>query len=83
MGDLMIDAAPLGEMALLFGMTRPVKVDKVVYSSWDLPPGIILLFFIYLLPGLCLIYSEYRCWNRWLKELDKAEQEKEEQPEVK
>jgi len=83
MGDLMIDAAPLGEMALLFSMTRPVKVDKVIDAGWSLPPGIILLFFIYLLPGVYLIYIECRSWNRWLKELKKTEEDKEAQPEVK
>jgi len=82
MGGLMIDAAPLGEMALLFSMTRPVPSRDVVSSPWTLPWGIILIFFIFLLPGLYLIYTEYRYWKKWLKPMGQSAERPEANPDT-
>ncbi|HEX7027504.1 MAG TPA: hypothetical protein VF268_09700 [Gammaproteobacteria bacterium] len=64
MGRLSVDSWSLGEIALLFAMTRPVSTTQVVPFSGPIPWVVWLLMFMYFSAGVFFIAMEVRgCLN--------------------
>ena len=71
MGKLAADSSCLGEIALLFCMTR-APIGKVITPFKGMAPWLVWAgFFVYFIPGLLLIWLEYRSWFRWMRNTPK------------
>jgi hypothetical protein len=70
MGKLMVDSSSLGETALLFSMTRPILETDVIPYAGRTPLIVWTAFLVYLIPGLILLWMEYRSWKKWLRKSD-------------
>jgi len=64
MGRLAAGSWSLGEVALLFSMTRPTLADKTVSFTGHVPSIVWVMLFFYAGSGLFLIWYEIRCIRR-------------------
>lgn len=71
MGWMAVNASPLGEVALLFSMTRPILVSDIFPYLGKIPGIIWAASFFYLVMATYLLFTEYRSWRKWLHELHK------------
>ena len=62
MGKAAVDGWCLGEVAILFSMTRPCQTTNIIPFEGHVPWIVYLLMFIYFLVGLTFIYLEIRSW---------------------
>jgi hypothetical protein len=68
MGWVAADGWCLGEVALLFSISRPTQATKVVVPFSGALPGIVwFLACTYAVAGSLLVVGEIRGWLRWLK----------------
>ena len=67
MGRLAAKSWSLGEVALLFSMTRPTLAPQTVPFEGRTPPLVWLLLIVYLLVGAFLIGYEIRCLRRRIR----------------
>ncbi len=64
MGQVAVKSWSLGEVALLFSMTRPTYVSERVPFEGPTPPIVWLLLAFYTIAGLFFIWFELRCCRR-------------------
>lgn len=65
MGKAAVDGWCLGEVAILFSMTRPCRTINVIPFEGHAPWIVYVLMFAYLSAGLTLIFLEIRSWVPW------------------
>ena len=68
MGKLAVDSWALGDVALLFSMTRPIDTDTITHFDKSIPWSIWLILFIFTTIGVSLIWLEIRWIRRVLGE---------------
>jgi len=64
-GKLTVDSWSLGDVALLFTMTRPIYSEKIIRSEDSFPWSIWVILFAFISVGILLIWIEAK-WLRWL-----------------
>lgn len=64
-GKLTVDSWSLGDVALLFTMTRPIQNEEIILFKDTLPWSIWVILFTFISIGMLLIWIEVR-WLRWL-----------------
>jgi hypothetical protein len=62
MGKLAVDGWCLGEIAILFSMTRPCQTTNIIPFEGHVPWIVYVLMFVYFSVGLIFIYLEIRSW---------------------
>jgi hypothetical protein len=62
MGKAAVDGWCLGEVAILFSMTRPCQTTNIIPFEGRVPGIVYLLMFIYFSTGFMFIYFEIRSW---------------------
>ena len=67
MGRLTVKSWSLGEVALLFSMTRPARMARTVPFTGHTPWIVWLLLFVYLAAGLFMIWFEIRSCRRRIR----------------
>lgn len=73
MGQMAVKSWSLGEVALLFSMTRPTYVSERVPFEGRTPTVVWLMVAIYASTGIFLIWFEIRCCRRVLRRQTEAE----------
>jgi len=73
MGKLLVDSGCLGEVALVFSLTRPVPAKPISTQSPGIPLVVWMMLGVYLIPAALLIWVEYRHWKKWLKSVNKGQ----------
>lgn len=64
-GQASVDSFTLGDVALLFSMTRPTYTKDIISFQGMLPLGVWLVLFTFISLGFLLIWIEIR-WLKWL-----------------
>jgi len=62
MGKAAVDGWCLGEVAILFSMTRPCQTTNIIPFEGHVPGIVYLLMFICFSTGFMFIYFEIRSW---------------------
>jgi len=60
-------SACLGEVALLFLMTRPITSNQIIVYEGHLPMLVNVVISFYIICGILLLMPEIIHWDRWIK----------------
>ncbi|MCK5707709.1 MAG: hypothetical protein KAI43_08650 [Candidatus Aureabacteria bacterium] len=72
MGSKAADSSCLGEIAMLFCMTRPVMAEKKTSYKGNGPGSFWILSSFYLIGAIVLLSEEFRIWRKLIKKLNRS-----------